>query len=205
MENLTGDRRPSLIKRHWNPKSFSDRLVETQKLSILVETARQTESYRNEQPWSFIIVTKDDPFHYNSLLGCLAQASLNLARTAPVLVLALAKLNFDSDGTRNKYAFHDLAQAVSNIVSQAGALGLQAHQIAGFGAAEARRRFQIPEGHDPVAVIALGYPFEGHSPSRDPLQEAGIGGPLRSIESIAFAGRWGEPAALPSPVLQPCP
>jgi len=205
MENLNGDRRPTLIKRHWNPKSFSDRTVEKEKLSILVETARQTESYRNEQPWSFIIATKDDPLHYHSLLSCLAQPSFNLARTAPVLVLALAKLNFDSDGTRNKYAFHDLAQAVSNIVLRAGALGLQAHQIAGFDAAAARRQFQIPEGHDPVAVIALGYPFEGHSPSRDLLREAGVGGPLRSVESIAFAGRWGEPAALPGPTLRPCP
>jgi nitroreductase len=204
MENLTGDRRPSLIKRHWNPKSFSDRTVEKEKLSILVESARQTESYRNEQPWSFIIVTKGDPLHYDSLLRCLAQSSLNLARTAPVLVLALAKLNFDSDGTRNKYAFHDLAQAVTNVVLRAGALGLQAHQIAGFDAARARRQFQIPEGHDPVAVVALGYQAEQQPPFRDEREE-GASSPRRSIESIVFAGRWGAPAALPGPALQPCP
>jgi nitroreductase len=193
MENLTAIQRPSLIKKRWHPKSFSARLVEPEKLHALIDAARRTPSHRNEQPWNFIIAMNHDA-NFNDLLGCLPETNIAWARHAPVLILSVAKLNFDSDGLQNKYAFRDLARAVSNAVSQASTLGLQLHQIAGFDASAARLRLQIPEGHVPV---------EEQSSSRDELQEDGAPGLRRSIESIAFAGRWGEPASLPVP--QPCP
>lgn len=203
MENLVDDQGPSLIKKGWNPKSFSNRTVEPEKLHILMEAARNTPSYKNEQPWNFIIVTTEDADCYSGLLECLSETNVSWARRAPVLMLSVARLNFESDGARNKHAFHDLARAVANIALRAKFLGLQVRRIAGFNAAMARRRFQIPEGHYPVGVIVLGYPLYPSSARGDDLQGDGAAGPLRSIESIAFAGRWGQPVSLPN--LVPCP
>jgi nitroreductase len=223
-EKLAEDQGPSLIKERWswNPKSFSNRAVEPEKLHILLEAARGTPSYKNEQPWNFIIVTSEDADSYNNLLACLPEVNASWARHAPVLMLSVVRLNFESDGARNKFAFFDLAQAVSNIALRAKFLGLQVRQIAGFDAAMTRRRFQVPEGHDPVAVIALGYPrlglpyaglpytglpltglpLTGLPPDplcarRDELQGDGATAPLRSIESMAFSGRWGQPGVTP--------
>jgi len=162
-ENLAEDQGPNLIKKGWSPQSFSNRTVRPEKLHILMEAARSTRSYKNEQPWNFIIVTSEDADSYNNLLACLPEGNASWARHAPVLMLSVARLNFESDSARNKHAFRDLAQAVSNIAFLAKSLGLLVRQTAGFDAAMTRRRFQIPEGHDPVAVIALGYPLESPS------------------------------------------
>lgn len=203
MENLAEDQGPSLFKKEWNPKSFSNRTVGPEKLHILIEAARNTPSYKNEQPWNFIIVTTEDAYSYSGLLECLTETSVFWARRAPVLMLSVARLNFESDGARNKHAFHDLTRATTNIALRAKFLGLLVRQIAGFDAAMVRRRFQIPEGHHPVGVIVLGYPLYPPSARGDDLQGNGAAGPLRSIESIAFAGKWGHPVLLPKVV--PCP
>ena len=114
-ENLAEERGPSLIKKLWGPESFSNRTVKPEKLHMLMEAARGAPSYKNEQPWNFIIVTSEDAESYNNLLRCLVEGNAFRTRHAPVLMLSVARLNFESGGARNKYAFFDLAQAVSNV------------------------------------------------------------------------------------------
>jgi nitroreductase len=50
--------------------------------------------------------------------------------------------------------------AVFSLVIQATALVLLVHQMAGFDIEQARMQLKIPPGHDPVAMIAIGYPGE---------------------------------------------
>jgi nitroreductase len=69
----------------------------------------------------------------------------------------VAKLQFE-DGSPNRHALHDTGMAAENLVIQATAFGLAAHQMAGFRIDQARVDCQIPEGYDPVAIIAIGYP-----------------------------------------------
>ena len=47
-----------ILRRRWSPRAFSDRMVETEKLKSLFEAARWAPSSFNEQPWSFIVATK---------------------------------------------------------------------------------------------------------------------------------------------------
>src|SRR5215467_3186614 len=108
METLTWDQRPNLIKKRSNAKSFSNQSVEPESLHLVIEAARRTPSYMNEQPWNFIIITNGDADNYQNLLECLAETNITLARHAPVLMLAVARLNFENDGGRNNYAFRDL-------------------------------------------------------------------------------------------------
>ena len=49
-----------LLRQRWSPLAFSDRLVETEKLCSVLEAARWAASSYNEQPWSFIVATKDN-------------------------------------------------------------------------------------------------------------------------------------------------
>ena len=72
----------------------------------------------------------------------------------------MAKLKFDHNGEPNRHALHDVGQAAANLALQAHALGLAVHQMAGILPDKAREIFGIPEGYEPVAGIAIGYPGE---------------------------------------------
>src|SRR5215470_1417832 len=86
---------PSLIRARLSPESFSNRKVDIAKLLRMLEAARWTPSYGNEQPWSFIVTSKDDPGAHARLLSCLAESNIPRARRAPILILSVVRLNFE--------------------------------------------------------------------------------------------------------------
>jgi nitroreductase len=177
-----------LLARRWSPKAFSPQPVETEKLAQLFEAARWAPSCYNAQPWNFIVATREDAEGYNRLLSTLADANRQWAVQAPVLILAVAKLDFNHAPKPNRHAFYDLGQAVANLTVQATALDLQIHQMGGFDPAAARELFAIPKGYEPVAVLALGY-HEG--PTADPSART-----RKPLADFVFSGSWGRPSAV---------
>jgi nitroreductase len=157
MEQLAMHEPRDLINGNWGPIAFSARAVEPETLRCVLDVVSRTPSYLNEQPWNFIIATKDDSIEYERLAGCLAEVNVEWARRAPVLMLTVVRLNNGANGARNTHAFRDARHAVSNLVLRANAMGLAAQQMAGFDAAKAREQFQIPAGFAPTTAIALGY------------------------------------------------
>ena len=147
-----------LLSRRWSPRAFSERMVEPEKLRSLFEAARWAPSSNNEQPWHFIVGTKADPSAHDRLFQCLKEGNKKWAFRAPVLMLSIARVNFEDEGTPNRHAWHDTGMAVFSLVVQATALGLIVHQMAGFDIGKARTDLTIPDGYDPVAMIAVGYP-----------------------------------------------
>lgn len=147
-----------LLRRRWSPRAFSERMVEPEKLQSLFEAARWAPSSNNEQPWHFIVGTKDDLSGHDRLFQCLNEKNKKWAFRAPVLMLSVAQLNWEDDGTPNRHAWHDTGMAVFSLVIQATALGLIVHQMAGFDVEKARADLKIPAGYEPVAMIAIGYP-----------------------------------------------
>ena len=188
-----------LLRRRWSPRAFSDQPVEPEKLRCLLEAARWAPSSYNEQPWAYLVATREDPEEYARMLSVLAEGNIAWAQRAPVLMLSLARLNFERNGRPNRHAFHDVGQATANLVTQATALGLFVHQMAGFHAEKARELFSIPEGWEPVAAIALGYPGDPES-LPEPLREREFAPRTRKpLEQFAFAGRWGQTSKLVAP------
>jgi nitroreductase len=109
-------------------------------------------------------------------------------------MLSVAKLKFDEDGTLNRHAYHDVGLAVENLVIQAIALGLRVHQMAGIHVDKARERFGIPEGYDPVAGLAIGYPGDPKI-LPDRLRERELAKRTRKpLEAFVFSSRWGNPS-----------
>src|ERR1700730_7772417 len=162
MEKLAETQYPieEILRRRWSPRSFSERLVEPEKLQSLFEAARWAASSFNEQPWNFIVATKQKPEEHARLLGCLVEGNQRWARAAPVLMVSVAKLNFDKTGKPNRHAFHDVGLAVQNMIVQATALDLCVHQMAGFSPQKVAELYHIPDEFEPVAAIAIGFGVE---------------------------------------------
>ena len=171
-----------LLQQRFSPRAFEDRSVPRETIHSLLEAARWAASSFNEQPWRFIVATKDDPADFEKLLGCLVPGNQDWAKTAPVLMLSATRLTFTRNDKPNRHAYHDVGLAVSQLIVQATTLGLYVHQMAGFDVDRARQSFGIPEGFDPVAAIAIGYSAEATPTSRT----------RRPQDELAFSRKWGE-------------
>ena len=160
MEKLADVDHPihDLLRRRWSPRAFSERMVEPEILRSLFEAARWAPSSNNEQPWHFIVGTKSEVTAYDRLFQCLKEGNKKWAFRAPVLMLSVARLNFEDEGIPNRHALHDTGMAAFSLTMQATALGLVVHQMAGFEIDKARTDLEIPSEFEPVAMIAVGYP-----------------------------------------------
>ncbi len=187
-----------LLRQRWSPRAFADRPVEREKLLSLLEAARWAPSSYNEQPWSFLVATKENPVEFERLLSCLVEFNQSWAKAAPVLMLSVAQLNFKRNDKPNRHAFHDVGLAAENLALQATALGLFAHQLAGFDLGKAREVFSIPVTHEPVAAIALGYPGDLATLSDELRQRELAPRERKSLGEFVFQGKWGNTSPLVS-------
>jgi nitroreductase len=181
-----------LIRNRWSPRAFSNQSVPERVLSSLFEAARWAPSCFNEQPWDFIIANKDDSDAFSKMLGCLTERNQAWAKEAGVLIIAVAKIDFDHNGAPNRHAYYDTGQAVAGLTVQATALGIQLHQMAGFSPDQAREIYAIPRGHEPLTAIALGYPGDPDA-LPDQLRTIELADRKRkSVSQFVFSGRWRE-------------
>lgn len=184
-----------LIARRWSPRAFAARAVEPEKLRSLFEAARWAPSCFNEQPWSFLVATRNHGPEFERLASCLVSANM-WAAAAPVLAMSVVALDFTHNGQPNRTAQHDVGLAVENLVIQATSLGIFVHQMAGFDTEKARELFAIPPRHDPVAMIALGYPGDPASLPEQLRQRETAGRTRKTIDQFVFTGVWRQTSSL---------
>ncbi len=180
-----------LLQRRWSLLAFSQQPVEKEKLCCLLEAARWAASSYNEQPWHFIVATQENPEEFQRLLSCLAEGNQIWAQNAPVLMLSVAKLYFEKNHTENRHAFHDVGAAACSLAIEATSLGLFIHQMAGFDVSKARKLYNIPEGYEPVAAIAIGYQGDHEALPEQYRKRDFAPRQRKSLDTFVFAGTWG--------------
>jgi nitroreductase len=149
---------PVILER-WSPRAFAGRDVSQADLKTIFEAARWAPSSYNEQPWRFFVGHRNSET-YKKILDALVPFNQEWAKSAPVLILGIARTRFSHNDTPNNYAAHDLGAAMALMAVQAAALGLATHQMAGFDWVKAREAFAIPETYSMGSVMALGYQGE---------------------------------------------
>lgn len=160
-----------VILGRWSPRSFDDRDVSSADLRTIFEAGRWAPSCYNEQPWRFLVGHRNSET-YRMILDALVPSNQEWAKRAPILILGVARTRFSHNDTPNNYAAHDLGAAMGFMALQASALGLAAHQMAGFDWVKAREAFAIPENYAMGSVMALGYQGElADLPQRFQAQE----------------------------------
>lgn len=180
-----------LIAGRRSIRAFASTSVEPEVLASLMEAARWAPSSMNEQPWSFILATKKNKSDFDRLLGCLLEFNVQWAQHAPVLLLSVAQLTFESTRELNRHAFHDVGQAIANLTFQATVSGLVVHQIAGFDVEKARREFSIPQDYEPVATAAIGYPGNSAELPEKFRKKDASPRMRKPLTNFVFEGGWG--------------
>ena len=183
-----------LIRNRWSPRAFAEKGVPPEVLRSLFEAARWAPSSNNEQPWAYLVATKDDAEEFAKMLDVLVEFNSNWAKHAPVLALSIVHLKTQREGKPNRVALHDVGSASAQLTFEANARGLQVHQMAGFDAAKARQVFAIPADWEPVAAIAIGYPGNPES-LPDKLRERELAPRTRKpLSEFVMTGSWGHTA-----------
>jgi nitroreductase len=186
-----------VITERWSPYAFDPRPVERQKLLSCLEAARWAPSSYNEQPWTFILAERTDAAAFALMVECLVEGNRVWAKNAGVLLLTIVAKLFTKNGKPNRAAEHDIGLAAGNMVLQATALGLQGHQMIGIEPAKVRATYKIPDSHEPLTGIALGYPAKVPPDATDPIAQRDLARRLRKpLVEIVISGGWGQSAKL---------
>lgn len=185
-----------LLAERWSPYAFDGRPVPEGDLRSLFEAARWAPSSYNEQPWSYIVATQEDPEQFQRLLSCLVDGNQVWAKAAPVLALGIVSLRFARNAKDNRAAVHDLGLAAGNLLVEATARGLFVHQMIGILPDKAREIYGIPEGCEAWTGMAIGYRGDpGSLPDR--LRERDLAPRQRKpLSEFVFSGKWGDPSPL---------
>jgi nitroreductase len=184
------------LAERWSPYAFQDRPVSETDLCSLFEAARWAASSYNEQPWSYIMATKENPDHFQQLLSCLVEGNQIWAKNAPVLALGIVSLRFTRNNENNRAAIHDLGLATANLVVEATARGICVHQMIGILPDKARDLFNIPDGYEAWTAMAIGYQGDPMT-LPDALKERDLTPRQRKpLEQFVFSGKWGSPSPL---------
>jgi len=186
-----------VITERWSPYVFEPRPIEREKLLSCLEAARWAPSSYNEQPWTFILAERTNAAEFDRMLPCLVEGNRAWAKNAGVLLLTIVAKLFVKNGKPNRAAEHDIGLAAGNMVLQAAALGLQGRQMIGIEPDKVRSTYKIPEAHEPLTAIALGYPSPAPPDTSDPIAQRDAARRLRKpLSEIVIQSAWGQPAKL---------
>ncbi len=185
-----------LLARRWSPYGFDPRPVPTDDLRSVFEAARWAPSAFNEQPWRYLVATRDDEVRFADMLTCLVETNQQWARHASALIIVVASLSFDRNGKPNRTALHDVGLASASLSLEATNRGLMVHQMSGILADRAQELYGIPEGFQATTAVAIGYAGGGPEVAetfRDRDEKPRL---RRPQSAFVFAGEWGRTADL---------
>jgi len=186
---------PFLAER-WSPYVFADRPVPEADLASLFEAARWAASSFNEQPWTYLVATQQNPTEFDRLLSCLVPANQAWAKAAPVLVLGVVSLKFAGNQKDNRAAVHDLGLASANLTLEATARDLSVHQMIGLLPDKARELYQIPADTEAWTALAIGYKADAGAGPADLQQRDLTPRTRKPLSAFVFTGAWGQAAPL---------
>jgi len=184
-----------LVRERWSPRAFGDKAIAPDVLRSLFEAARWAPSSSNEQPWAYIVATKEDQEDFAKILSVLVEFNAGWAKHAGVLAIAVSELAFAKTAAPNPNAQYDTGAATALLCLEATARGLFVHQMAGFDPEKARQVFSIPKEWAAIAAMAIGYPGEAASLPQ-PLQDRELAPRTRKpLSEFVMAGTWGHTAS----------
>ena len=145
----------SLILNRWSPRSMTGEELTDEVLMSLFEAARWAPSSYNNQPWRFIYAKRNTE-HWERFFNLLVEANKVWAKNAAVLVVVIARKNFEHNEKPARTNQFDSGAAWENLALEATSRGLAVHGMQGFDYEKARKDLEVPDNFDVMAIIAIG-------------------------------------------------
>jgi nitroreductase len=167
----------------------ADAELKADDLVAVLEAARWAATWGHRQPVRFLVGLRGDDT--NTAIAKLLKRGNSYAKAAGALIMVCADEGEDERTAR--YAAVDSGAAIAQLTVEAVSRGLIAHPMAGFNADGAREVFGIPEGVQPIAVVAVGSLGDYGNAPPEIVERDAQGRKRLPLEDVAFAGGWGQP------------
>lgn len=148
----------SLLEVMYNRRSVrcyqEDKMVEQEKIIMLLKAAMAAPSACNLQPWEFIVVNEKDGI--NKLRACIDNNNGRYYNAPAAFIVCgnTSYLPWEGKGEM------DCSAAIENILLAATAMGLGTVWIGAFEEEGIRKNFDIPNHVAVNSVVLFGYPDE---------------------------------------------
>ena len=159
-----------VLQKRRSIRKYKATLIESEKVTKILEAARLGPSANNQQPCQFIVVK--DSAARESLL---AAYNADWFAQAPVIIVGC--VNPKDAWRRGKFGEEywkvDLAIAFQNLILASAELGLGTCWVANFDENAVKKALNIPKDIRVVAMTPVGYPDEEKGPptERKPLEK----------------------------------
>jgi nitroreductase len=152
-----------LILKRQSDRKYSDKPIEEEKLSRILEAGCMAPSACNGQPWKFVVVTDKSIIKDLSIAATEKLTGMNKfssqATTVIVVVRENSNLSSKLGGTvkRKDYSYYDIGMAIENICLQAAAEGIGSCILGWFDEGRVKKLLAIPVSKRVALLITLGY------------------------------------------------
>lgn len=149
----------TIIKSRRSIRSYTSKIIEDEKLNMILEAGRWAPSARNNQPWRFIVITDQKIKNELASHGIINARFNHHLSQAPVVLAVCA------ENTNNRWVEVDCGLASENIMLAAWALGIGSCFIGAFDEIFAKQLLGLAENMKIIGLITLGYPAEKPKPT----------------------------------------
>lgn len=183
------------MRSRWSPSVFDpDHQLTRSEVEALLQAARWAPSCGNAQPAHFVVALRGSASH-EVLVRHLSRGNAGWVPRASVVFVVGAQVAPDEAGEGGYKPFHadyDTGQAAAHLSLQAHAMGLFAHQFAGFDKDGLAAELGVPAHVRLLAGIAVGARgdagLDADQAQREQKQRR-----RRPLRATAYGDRWGEP------------
>ncbi len=156
-----------LVRQRRSIRKYSTKPIPREIIDRCLEAARLAPSACNSQPWSFIVVDKDDLRNDLAAAAFSGPYSMNsFAKSAPVLIIVvtersgyIARLGGYFKGVQ--YSLIDIGIACEHLILKAQEEGLGTCWLGWFNEKAVKKSLGIPDGKKVDIIISIGYPADG--------------------------------------------
>ena len=181
-----------LILNRWSPRAMSGESLTDEELMPLFEAARWAPSSYNNQPWKFLYAKRDTK-HWKTFFSLLGEFNQSWCKNAAVLVVIIARKNFEHNNKPSVTHQYDAGAAWENLALEGSARGLVVHGMEGFDYEKARTELKIPEEYVILAMAAIGKPAKaGKEILPEELAKREIPSDRKPLKEIIMEGEFRE-------------
>jgi len=143
-----------VIKYRTSLRNYSNKEVEENKITYILECARFAPSQRNKQSWRFIVIKNKET------IAQIAKTSLinRWLKTAPVLIIACADPTLSATRNNINYYIIDVSIALEHLILAATDVGLGTCWIGEYNEEKVKELLEIPKRIRVIALTPIGYP-----------------------------------------------